>query len=101
MTTVSFSLIVVGLSIAASGQTTSAPDRTIMRAHEITRSADGTHLRGSVEIRLGTTVLYADEADITNGAPGEASEISLRGQGACPGRSQRQVGVAGWSQRAG
>ena len=79
MTTVAFSVVVVGLGLAASGQMASAPNQAKVIAHEITRSAKATHLRGSVEIRIGTTVIRADEADIINSAPGEASEIALRG----------------------
>ena len=32
-----------------------------------------------VEIRIGAAVLVADEAEIRRGAPGEASDIELRG----------------------
>lgn len=34
---------------------------------------------GSVEIRIGSTLVTADEAEIRHGAPGEPADIELRG----------------------
>ena len=81
MKTIALCVGVVGLAIAASWQTAKAPDRAwgMILAGQIERSAEKTLAKGAVEIRFGTTVIYADEADITNSAPGEASEIELRG----------------------
>jgi len=99
MKTVASCICMLGLAIGLSGQTSVTPVTTTTQqakildpavstprfafsAHEAEVSPDGKRLslQGAVEIRVGSTVMTADEADIVFASPGEQSDIQLRGK---------------------
>ena len=74
---------VLGLAIAAHGQTVQAPDagKFGFSAKYLERISDTKTLaKGGVEIQLGTTIIRADEADIQCGTPNVPCEFELRGK---------------------
>jgi lipopolysaccharide export system protein LptA len=101
MRTAILCLCVLGLTIVVNGQDKSAPlfavkpsPAAILKARQIEVGVVETSVRregepmvmksrvvakGDVEIRIGQSLITADEAEIRYGAPGEPDDVELRG----------------------
>jgi lipopolysaccharide assembly outer membrane protein LptD (OstA) len=66
--------VVSVLGVAALGSAQVATDPTVVSNKQY-RDATGVHMRGAVEIRVGTVRITADEAD----THGDTGEFELRG----------------------
>ena len=86
MRTAILCLCVLGLSIVANGQSVTPPPvridstpPTAILTSRVIEVGGRVVARGHVEIRIGSTIVTADEAEIRYGAPGEQDEVELRG----------------------
>jgi len=77
--------VILGWTVSAGAQT-SAPDITVV-ANAVQQDTPLTHLRGSVELKLGTIRITADEADMNNAT----GEVDLRGN------VHLSIGVQRWA----
>ena len=97
MKTIKLSVCAIGLAVVmgdatasrsamhAASQAKSGPPvvaRWSFDSRDVEVSPDGRRLsaHGAVEIRVDSILMTADEADIRFGAPGEPSDIELRGR---------------------
>ena len=90
-------LCVLGLTIVANSQEKGArvadtPPAAVLKARQLevgvvpavqangaTTTRSRVVAKGDVEIRLGQSIITADEAEIRYGAPGEPDDVELRG----------------------